>query len=74
VSSARAGRQVRDRIGLLPAPGFPGTWPSAAPAPLRIAIDQVYASPDLAFVSRRLGRANRSDHAPVVVEITRASR
>lgn len=74
VSSARIGRQVRRDIGLHPAPGFPGTWPADLPAPLGVTIDQVYASRDLAFVSRRLGRPTGSDHRPVVVEITRAAR
>ena len=74
VSSARIGKQVRRDLGLHPAPGFPGTWPAPIPAPLGVTIDQVYASPDLAFVSRRLGRANGSDHRPVVTEFTRASR
>ena len=37
-------------------------------------IDQVYASPDLAFISRRLGQPTGSDHRPVVTEITRAAR
>jgi endonuclease/exonuclease/phosphatase (EEP) superfamily protein YafD len=73
VSSARIGKQVQRDIGLLPAPGFPGTWPSSLPSALAITIDQVYASPDLAFVSRRLGRPNGSDHSPVVTEITRAA-
>ncbi len=74
VSSARIGKQVRRDLGLHPAPGFPGTWPAPLPAPLGVTIDQVYASPDLAFVSRRLGRANGSDHRPVVTEFTRAAR
>ncbi|RZJ03429.1 MAG: endonuclease [Brevundimonas sp.] len=74
VSSARIGRQIRTEIGLHPAPGFPGTWPSAAPAVLGVNIDQVYASPDLAFVSRALARDNGSDHRPVITEITRARR
>jgi endonuclease/exonuclease/phosphatase (EEP) superfamily protein YafD len=74
VSSARIGRQVRDDIGLHPAPGFPGTWPTDAPSIAGITIDQVYASQDLAFVSRRLGLKNGSDHRPVVVEVTRAVR
>ncbi|MGV8929728.1 MAG: endonuclease/exonuclease/phosphatase family protein [Brevundimonas sp.] len=73
VSSARIGKQVQRDIGLRPAPGFPGTWPSDLPSVLGITIDQVYASPTLAFVSRRLGRANGSDHRPVVTEITRAA-
>lgn len=73
VSSARIGKQVQGDIGLRPAPGFPGTWPSDLPSALGITIDQVYASPDLAFVSRRLGRPTGSDHRPVVTEITRAT-
>lgn len=73
VSSARIGKQVQGDIGLRPAPGFPGTWPSDLPSGLGITIDQVYASPDLAFISRRLGRPTGSDHRPVVTEITRAT-
>lgn len=73
VSSARIGRQVQRDIGLRPAPGFPGTWPSAAPAMFGVTIDQVYRSPDLAFVSRRLGRPTGSDHRPVVTEVTLAA-
>lgn len=74
VSTARIGQQVQRDIGLLPAPGFPGTWPASLPSALAITIDQVYASPDLAFVSRRLGQSTGSDHRPVVTEITRARR
>jgi endonuclease/exonuclease/phosphatase (EEP) superfamily protein YafD len=74
VSSARIGKQVRRDLGLYPAPAFPGTWPSPLPPPLGVTIDHVYASDDLAFVSRRLGRANGSDHRPVVVEFTPAAR
>ncbi|GLS00729.1 hypothetical protein GCM10007859_07370 [Brevundimonas denitrificans] len=73
VSSARIGKQIQRDIGLHPAPGFPGTWPDKLPSPLAITIDQVYASRDLAFVSRHLGRPTGSDHRPVVTEITRAA-
>jgi endonuclease/exonuclease/phosphatase (EEP) superfamily protein YafD len=73
VSSARIGKQVRRDLGLHPAPGFPGTWPAAVPAALGLTIDQVYATHDLAFVSRRLGRPNGSDHRPVVTDFTRAA-
>jgi len=72
VSNARIGKMVQRDIGLRPAAGFPGTWPAALPSALGITIDQVYASPDLAFVSRRLGQSTGSDHRPVVTEITRA--
>ena len=74
VSSARIGRLLQRRTGLRPAKGFPGTWPSALPSAATVTIDQVYASQDLAFVSRRLGRPNGSDHRPVLTEITRAAR
>jgi endonuclease/exonuclease/phosphatase (EEP) superfamily protein YafD len=73
VSSARIGRQIRDDMTLIPAPGFPGTWPNALPSALGITIDQVYRSPDLALVGRRLGRPTGSDHQPVVTEFTRAA-
>src|SRR5690606_31070212 len=73
VSTARIGRQMRDEAGLLPAPGWPGTWPAPAPATLSLTIDQVYRSPDLAFLDRGLGRATGSDHRPVVVRFTRAA-
>lgn len=72
VSSARIGRQIKTDLGLVPAPGFPGTWPSRLPAFMGITIDQVYRSPDLALVSRRVGRPTGSDHYPVVTEFTRA--
>ncbi|MGZ9113540.1 MAG: endonuclease/exonuclease/phosphatase family protein [Brevundimonas sp.] len=73
VSSARIGRQIQRDLGLRPAPGFPGTWPSSVPAMFGVTIDQVYRSPDLAAVSRRLGRPTGSDHRPVVSEITLAA-
>lgn len=72
VSSARIGRQVRRDMGLRPAPGFPGTWPSGLPSVLGLTIDHVYASDDLAFVRRRVGADMGSDHRPVVVDFTRA--
>lgn len=74
VSSARIGRQVRRDIGLIPAPGFPGTWPSNVPSAFAVTIDQAYRSPDLAFLSRRLGRPTGSDHRPVVTDLTLAAR
>ncbi|MDI1325886.1 MAG: endonuclease/exonuclease/phosphatase family protein [Brevundimonas sp.] len=73
VSSARIGRQIRRDIGLHPAPGFPGTWPSAVPSVFGVTIDQVWRSPDLVFISRRLGRPTGSDHRPVVTEVTLAA-
>lgn len=72
VSSARIGRQVRDEVGLHPAPGILGTWPTALLPVFGMTIDQVYRSSDLTFTSRRLGRPNGSDHAPVVTTFTLA--
>ncbi len=72
VSSARIGRQVQREIGLIPAPGWPGTWPSALPSAVGITIDQVYRTPDLALIDRRLGRPTGSDHRPVVTRFTRS--
>lgn len=72
VSTARIGRQIRADGGVTPAAGWPGTWPAVLPAPFRMTIDQVYVSRDLAVADRRLGRANGSDHSPVITEIRRA--
>ena len=72
VSNARIGRQMQDDLGMTPATGFPGTWPSDLPAPLGITIDQVWRSPELTFVNRKVGQPNGSDHRPVVTEFTRA--
>lgn len=72
VSSARIGKQVQSDLGLIPAPGWPGTWPSQIPAFAGITIDQVYRSPDLALITRRLGEPTGSDHRPVITEFTRA--
>lgn len=73
VASARIGRQIRAEGGLLPAPGWPGTWPAALPAFAGITIDQVYRSPELALVERRLGLATGSDHRPVITRLVRAT-
>lgn len=73
VSSARIGRQVRDEVGLHPAPGVAGTWPADLLPIFGITIDQAYRSPELTFTSRRLGRANGSDHRPIITEFTLAA-
>lgn len=73
VSTGRIGRQVRTEVALSPAPGWPGTWPAAAPSIVGLTIDQVYRSPELAFISRRLGRPTGSDHRPVITEFTLAA-
>ena len=73
VSSARVGRQIQAEAGLIPAPGWPGTWPSAAPSAVGMTIDQVWRSPDLALLERKLGRKNGSDHRPVITRFTLAA-
>ena len=73
VSSARIGRQVQGEMGLIPAPGVRGTWPAVLPAVFGVTIDQVYRSPELALISRGLGRPTGSDHRPVVTVFTRAA-
>lgn len=73
VSSARIGRQIQADAGLSPASAWPGTWPADVPAVVGVTIDQVYGSPDLAFVSRRLGRPTGSDHRPVITRLTLAA-
>ena len=65
--AGRIGRKMRSEGGLTSAGGYPGTWPVKLPAPLRITIDQVYHTPDLVAVERRLGLPTGSDHRPVVV-------
>ncbi|CAN5141106.1 endonuclease/exonuclease/phosphatase family protein [soil metagenome] len=70
VSSARIGRMIRADLGVIPAPGWPGTWPSSLPSLVGITIDQVYYTPDLAMVGRRVGSRNGSDHRPVVTRFT----
>ncbi len=72
VSSARIGRQIKGDMGLVPAPGWPGTWPSQIPAPAAMTIDQIYHAPELALLDRRLGRRTGSDHRPVIVRLTKA--
>lgn len=71
VATGRIGRLLRSEGGLVHAAGWPGTWPASLPGPLRMTIDQVYHSPDIAVASRRLGRPTGSDHRPVIVELAR---
>lgn len=73
VSSARIGRIIKRDGGLIPAPGWPGTWPTRLPGFAGITIDQVYRTPDLALVERRLGLPTGSDHRPVITRFVRAA-
>lgn len=73
VSSARIGRQIQADARLIPAPGWPGTWPSVLPSAAGMTIDQVWRSPDLALLERKLGRKTGSDHRPVITRFTLAA-
>lgn len=75
VSSGRIGRQVKDSMGLIPAPApaYAGTWPAKIPAFFGITIDQVWYSPELALTDRRLGLKNGSDHRPVITRFQKAA-
>ena len=72
ISSGRIGRQIQAEAGLKANPGWPGTWPAQLPAFLGFTIDQVYRTPDLAVVGRRVGLRTGSDHRPVVTRLTLA--
>lgn len=72
VSSARIGGIIKDDGRLIPAPGWPGTWPTRLPEAVGITIDQVYRTADLALVERTLGRPTGSDHRPVITRFVRA--
>ena len=74
ISSGRIGRLVRDEAGLVPAGGWPGTWPSDLPPMFGFTIDQVWRSHELTFVSRRLGAPTGSDHRAVETQFTLAAR
>lgn len=74
VSNARIGRQIQAEADLIPAPGWPGTWPSVLPSAAGMTIDQVWRSPDLALLDRKLGRKTGSDHRPVVTRFTLAAK
>ena len=73
VSSGRIGKIIKTDGGLIPAPGWPGTWPTALPGFAGMTIDQVYRSPDLALVERRLGLPTGSDHRPVITRFVRTA-
>lgn len=70
--SSRRGRLVsattghRASGGVL---GFLGTWPAGLPAPLRLAIDDVWVPDGVLVAGRRVLGATGSDHAPVLVDL-----
>lgn len=60
----------RNAAGLHGASTLP-TWPSPYPALLRIPIDQVMATREIAIAERLLGPDIGSDHVPLVVKLAR---
>lgn len=72
-STARIGRWLRQRTGLIPAPAVPGTWPAGLPSALGVGIDHVWHSEDLAVLERSLGRPTGSDHRAVITVLGRAA-
>lgn len=49
--------------------GVQNSWPTHAPALLRIPIDQVLISDEVRLLDRHIGYPSGSDHLPVVVEV-----
>lgn len=70
-SSALLERFARQTT-LRPAPAVIGTWPSAAPGPFRIGIDNAFVGRGLTVTGRRIGAPNGSDHRPIVLEVAPA--
>ncbi|MFT3998500.1 MAG: endonuclease/exonuclease/phosphatase family protein [Asticcacaulis sp.] len=64
--------QVRRELSLTAAPVIGGTWPADLPAPFRVGIDNVLASPHFSLKNRRTGPEYGSDHLPVRVDLYRA--
>lgn len=65
-------RDFAREASVTPAPAKVGTWPNFLPMPFRIGIDNAFTGPRLAVVKREIGRADGSDHRPVIVEIAPA--
>ena len=67
-------RLVRERLGLVrskPPLLLSGSWPAHFPKPFRVAIDAVLIGPGVSVASwRPLEVQTRSDHVPVVAEIS----
>lgn len=68
--TGRVFRTFARRSGLRAPGALPvGTWPASMPRPLGVAIDHVFASPDIIHLARTVGPAFRSDHRPIVVDL-----
>jgi endonuclease/exonuclease/phosphatase (EEP) superfamily protein YafD len=66
-------RRFAHETGMTPLPVVFGDWPSIAPAPLRLGIENVMTGPALTAFDRQLGPANGSDHQPIVFELAPAA-
>lgn len=53
--------------------GWQGSWPTFAPAFLRIPIDHVFINEHWEVLHREIGPAVGSDHSPVITELRRVS-
>ena len=73
VSHGRIGRQIKQDMGLIPAPALLGTFPRKVLSLFGITIDQVWHTPDLSLISRSLGLPNGSDHRSVITRFSRAA-
>lgn len=62
-------QDLAERTGLAVTPGLVGTWHASLPAPARVPIDHVLASPDLRVTGRTVGPDLGSDHRPVLVTL-----
>ena len=71
--SSVALRRFASETGLTPLPVVFGDWPSIAPAPLRLGIENVMTGPALTAFDRQLAPANGSDHQPIVFELAPAA-
>ena len=54
--------------GLKPLAAIDGTWPSMAPGPFRVTLDNALAGPGLHLSDRRVGPDDGSDHRPILFE------
>jgi len=71
--SSVALRRFAHETGMTPLPVVFGDWPSIAPAPLRLGIENVMTGPALTAFDRQLALANGSDHQPIVFELAPAA-
>ncbi len=57
--------------GLRPLAAIDGTWPSMAPGPFRVTLDNALAGSGLYLSNRHVGPDDGSDHRPIVFQVQR---